>query len=167
MDVVETNDKICYHFDLPGVADKEDINLSVDNNVLRMNCDKPQVCCLAHTPEERMNLAYHRHERSWGKYDRYVLSIALLYQFTGTSYHLSSLFVSYMIHAILYAVLNMTKSLINFLPPCSVPRSVRIPSTGDIAKISSCYRNGVLTVSIEKFPKESATMGGMRKLQIT
>ena len=77
MDVVETNDKICYHFDLPGVADKDDINLSVDNNVLRMNCDKPQVCCLAHTPEERMNLAYHRHERSWGKYDRYVLSIAL------------------------------------------------------------------------------------------
>ena len=77
MDVVETNDKICYHFDLPGVADKDDINLSVDNNVLRMNCDKPQVCCLAHTPEERMNLAYHRHERSWGKYDRYVQYTAL------------------------------------------------------------------------------------------
>ena len=77
MDVVETNDKICYHFDLPGVADKDDINLSVDNNVLRMNCDKPKVCCLAHTPEERMNLAYHRHERSWGKYDRYALSTAL------------------------------------------------------------------------------------------
>ena len=43
MDIVETTDKICYHFDLPGIEDKECINLSVDNNVLRMSCEKPQV----------------------------------------------------------------------------------------------------------------------------
>jgi HSP20 family molecular chaperone IbpA len=43
MDVVETADKICFHFDLPGIADKTDINLTIDNNVLRLDCKKPEV----------------------------------------------------------------------------------------------------------------------------
>ena len=72
MDVVETTDKVCYHFDLPGISDKEQINLSIDTNLLRINCEKPQICCVAHTADERLTLTYHRHERSWGKYERYI-----------------------------------------------------------------------------------------------
>lgn len=90
MDCVETTDKVCYHFDLPGIADKEQINLSIDTNLLRMSCEKPQICCVAHTAEERTNLVYHRHERTWGKYERYLLysivnSIAYVKRFSLTA----------------------------------------------------------------------------------
>jgi HSP20 family molecular chaperone IbpA len=43
MDVIETPDKICYHFELPGISDKGDINLTIDNNVLHVDCKKPEV----------------------------------------------------------------------------------------------------------------------------
>ena len=43
MDIIETPDKVSYLFDLPGIANKEDISLTVDNNVLRIDCEKPQV----------------------------------------------------------------------------------------------------------------------------
>ena len=85
MDVVETTDKVCYHFDLPGISDKEQINLSIDTNLLRVNCEKPQICCVAHTAEERLTLTYHRHERSWGKYERYIFECV---DVSSTEYHL-------------------------------------------------------------------------------
>lgn len=43
MDIVETPDKICFYFDLPGIIDKTDINLTIDNNVLHLDCKKPEV----------------------------------------------------------------------------------------------------------------------------
>jgi HSP20 family molecular chaperone IbpA len=43
MDIVETPEKICYHFELIGIADKEDIDLTIDFDMLRIDCKKPQV----------------------------------------------------------------------------------------------------------------------------
>ena len=39
MDIVETENKICYHFDMPGIHNKESINLNLDNNILKVDCD--------------------------------------------------------------------------------------------------------------------------------
>ena len=74
LDIVETENKIYYHFDLPGINNKDSINVSLDNNILKVECDKLQcpVCPTALSESDKKNINYRRHERSWGKYERSV-----------------------------------------------------------------------------------------------
>jgi HSP20 family protein len=81
MDIVELQDSYCYCFELPGVCRKEDINLNVENNMLRIHAQKPEILDSVTEPittwggvgQARSKSGdFHRRERPWGTYRRTV-----------------------------------------------------------------------------------------------
>lgn len=63
-DVKETDDSILVSMDLPGI-DKKDVEISVTDDELRVSASR-------RAEKEDMELGYHKHERSYAKFERTV-----------------------------------------------------------------------------------------------
>lgn len=79
MDVYELSDSYYYSFEMPGISKKEDVDLGVENNILRVRAQKPEIIESASDPvttwggaERSKSGDFHRRERPYGMYRRAV-----------------------------------------------------------------------------------------------
>jgi HSP20 family molecular chaperone IbpA len=45
----------------------------------------------------------------------------------------------------------------------TIDRTIKVPDNFDVSQTTSCYKNGILTVTVKKLPQEKSDV---RKLQI-